>query len=236
MDVSGVLGSIRSGGFQNPIRNGIGAALNSITIPTVGEMTGLATAQAAVSGLPVPNAGAIQAAQTSIVNAVNQMNALLGHTDRISGVNLTGNGTLATIAKTASAARKINGEATCSGVLKAFGALHKTTEMVNEALATVAMVQSLLADIPRQIAQIPSQLAAYAEKVAEQITADTAALAQAQLDVVQHAVANHMVDMLGDECLSEIAAAVMTQPMRNEVDKVREKTLNTIYQSRYGTK
>lgn len=234
MDVSGVLNSIRSGGFQNPISNAVQSRLNAIHIPSVTEMTGLATAQSAISGVPVPSAGIIEAAQTSAINAVNSINNLLGHTNKLSGVDLTGNGTLATIAKTANAARSINGDKSCSTVLQAFGALHKATEYINDTLATINMIESLLLDIPRQAALIPTLVAGYIAKVADQIVADTQALAQAQLDVVQQSLAQHITSMLDDECLGSIASAVMTQPMRNEVDKVRQAAAEKIREARYG--
>lgn len=234
MDVSGVLNSIRNGGFQNPISNAVQLQLNAIQIPSVAEMTGLATAQSAISGVPVPDAGVIQAAQTSALNAVNSINSLLGHTDKLSGVDLTGNGTLATIAKTANAARSINGDKSCSTVLSAFGALHKATELINDTLATINMIQSMLLDIPRQAALIPTQVAGYIAKVADQITADVEALAQAQLDVVQQSLAQHITGMLDDECLGTIAGAVMTQPMRNEVEKARQAAAEKIREARYG--
>lgn len=234
MDFSGVLSSIRNGGFQNPINTAVQAQLSSLHIPTLSEMTGLATAQSAISGVPVPDAGIIQAAQTSALNAVNSINSLLGHTNKLSGVDLTGNGTLATIAKTANAARSINGEKSCSSVLQAFGALHKATEFINDTLATINMIQSMLLDIPRQSALFPSVVAGYIAKVAEQITSDTAALAQAQMDIVQQSLAQHITTMLDDECLGDIAGAIMTQPMRNEVEKARQAAAEKIRESRYG--
>jgi len=236
MSFNDILGSIRTvgSGLTNPVSNGVSAQLATVSIPSLTELNALATSQAALYSLPVPSAGVIQTAQTAMLNAVNSANNLIGHTNRISGVDLTGNGSLATIAKTINSARSLNGDKSCSTVLAAFGAIYKAAEMVTDTLDAINTIKNALTNLPRDAAAIPGILAAYTAKIADQINNDVAALAQAQLDVAQAAVASSLVSFLEDECMSQVVSAVMTQPLRNEVEKARNETTEKIFKARYG--
>ena len=230
MDISGIFSQVRSGNaFINPLSSQINAQLNSVPIPTLLDLTTAANAQAAAQGSLVPTELQLQTAHNSMVNAVNKTQDLLGHTDKLSGVNLSGTGSLATIAKTMQAAKGINGESSCSTALSAFGAITKGAELVADTVTTLGQIKSFLDDIPHQIDIIVAQTEAFSNRIVNQIASDVGALVQAQIDVVEHAVAQNMVSLFQDECASQVLAAVMAQPMRNEVnsvvDKIKEQKL-----------
>lgn len=223
MDISGILSQVRVGGFINPLAEPITSAFSGIVIPDVSALTALATVQANAQGVPVPSSGSIIAAQTSMTNVINSSNNLLGHTNRISGVDLTGNGTLATIAKTMQSAKTINGETSCATILGAFGAITNAANLITESIEAANKIKQLLLDIPGMINSIPAALDTYINKVANQVASDLQILAQGQLDVLQANISQVMVSLFDDECTGAILGAVMTQPMRDEVDKVATK-------------
>jgi hypothetical protein len=231
MDISGILGQVKSGGFTNPIGSKVQSSLNSISIPTLDEFKAKAQEQYDLNvvlnpNLVMPNEATLEQAHNKVANAYNKIGDLIGHTDKISGVSMTGDGTLATIAKTMNAAKSINGESSCSTVLGAFGAITKAAELVTDTINTVENIKTLLEDIPAQINAIPGKVETYANKVAQQIVSDVEHLAQAQIAVTQHAVASSLVSLFENECSAQILSAVMSQPLKNEVTRVSNELKN----------
>ena len=165
MEINGILASIRNGGLQNPIREAVNAKVSGLIIPTVLELTGMAEAQSLISGVPNPSVPEVQAMHTSMIAALGSINSLLGHTNGLSGVDLGANGTLMTIAKTAVAARRINGESSCSNVLQSFGSLHKAEELIGDVLNTVQNITNSLLDIPRRAVAIVSEMVSFTDKI-----------------------------------------------------------------------
>jgi hypothetical protein len=234
-DFSGILNSIRSGsGFTNPISNAISTTVGAFNIPSVSELQAAATAQSLVTGLPVPPAGEIVAAQAAIVNTVNSINSLIGHSDRISGVDLTGNGTLATIAKTMGAARKSNGEKSCATVLGAFGTIAKAQQYIDEVQGVLETINQFKNNVAANIAGMTAAAGVFVTKVAEQILSDTAALANAQLQLAEAAVASSVSSLVQDECMAAIMSSVMSQGLKNEVNKVIESEALKFRKARFG--
>lgn len=206
-------------GFQNPIRTGTTAVLNGLVIPGIPELTVMANAQALLKGVSPPSTNQIETAQASITEAYNKTQSLLGHSDRISGVNLSGDNTIAAIARTMQTAKTVNGENTCSTVLKAFGAIQKAAEMVTDVVTTINAIKSFLEDIPGAIDSIPGICAAYATKIGIQVANDVAALVQAQVDNLHHAVAQNIASLFSDPCIGQIMGTVLTADMHSEVSK-----------------
>lgn len=222
MEIAGILSQVRAGGFVNPITTGTQAVLSSFTLPTLSSLTAMANAQALANGTIAPNSTQLTSALSSMTNAYNSTQDLLGHTDKLSGVNLSGNGSLATIAKTMQSARNLNGDLSCATVLGAFGAIQNAAELISSTIQTIKDMKAFLEDIVNEISNLPGKLEAYINKVAQQIASDVAVLVQAQLDVLQNVLAQGMASLSLDPCTSQILSAVMTQPMKNEVDKVTD--------------
>lgn len=234
MDISGVLNQVKSGGFVNPISSKVQVTLDQLTIPTLQQFKDSAAIQYAAASLPVAPALNLEAAYSKITDSYNQINELLGHSDRLSGVNLSGNGTLATIAKTMTYAKSVNGENSCASVLAAFGTIMKANELVSDTLNTIFAIKSLIDDIPRQIDAIPGQLQAYAEKISSQIIDDGAALAAGQITLLQNSVAQNLVSLFQDECAAQILSSVMGQEMKNEVEKVSNSAKSAAANAIFG--
>lgn len=229
-----VLEAMRDGGFYNPIRSAVTSKLGSFSIPSVSELQTLATGQSLVTGLPVPPAPQITAAQDAIVNSYNKINELLGHTDRLSGVDLTGNTTLATIAKTMGAARNANGELSCSSVLAAFGALNKATEFIKKIEDYIQMVENFKQNVAAKIVETVVGATALAAAITEQIANDVGAYAAAQVRLAEEFVANSIASLVQDECTGAILTNIMTQQMKNVVNTQIEQTATELRKARYG--
>jgi hypothetical protein len=229
-----VLEAMRNGGLYNPIRSAVDSALGTFQIPSVAELQVLATGQSIITGLPVPPAQEIQAAQAAIVNAYNKIGDLLGHTDRISGVDLTGNTTLATIAKTMGSARNATGELSCNSVLAAFGAISKAGEFIKKIEEYIQLVEDFKQNVAAKIVETVIGVTALAAKITEQIANDVGAYAAAQLRLAEEFVANSISSLVQDECMSAILSNVMTQEMKNVVNTQIDKTATELRKARYG--
>jgi hypothetical protein len=234
MALENILNSIRSDGFTNPIANAISTTVGAFQIPSVSELQVLATNQAAVSGLPIPPSGEVVAAQAAIVNTINTINTLIGHSDRVSGVDLSGDGTLATIAKTMGAARKINGDQSCSTVIAAFGAIAKAQEYVDEINEAFQKIEDFKQDVIGKIASTTAALGNLSTKIANQIISDTTALVNAQLQIAEAALANSVTELAQDECMGAIMSSVMSQGLKNEVNKVIAEESLKFRKAQYG--
>jgi hypothetical protein len=229
MDISGILSEIKVGGFVNPIAVGTQLAVGTLPSLTLAEFIIMAGGQLtpiipldplAPPITPDPISPALLgAAYYSINNSMNKIQDLLGHTDRLSGVNLSGNGNVATIAQTMIAAKNITGELSCGTMLGAFGSIIDSTRLVAEVLDIVVVIKEFLTNIPKYINSTPAILDTFSNKIAQQILSDVTALTQAQIIVIQAAVAQNLISLSQDECTSQILAAVMTQPMKTAVTK-----------------
>ena len=229
-----VLEAMRDGGLYNPIRSAVTDKLGSFSIPSVSELQTLATGQSLITGLPVPPAPQITAAQETIVNGYNKISEFLGHTDRLSGVDLNGNTTLATIAKTVGAARNVNGELSCNSVLAAFGALNKAAEFIKKIEDYIKMVEDFKQNVAGKIVETVVGVAAIATALAAQVANDVAAYAAAQVRLAEEFVANSIASLVQDECMSAILTGVMTQQMKNVVNTQIEQTATELRKARYG--
>jgi hypothetical protein len=221
MDISGIFKEVRAGGFRNPMAANLNVALASFTPPSLAEFTAMAQAQAIATGATMPDSGQLQAAINSINSASNSVQNLLGHTNKLTGVDMSSD-VMTIVAKTMNAAKTATGEKSCATVLSAFGALQNMAGIVTDTVNAIHTMEVLMADIPRQIAAIPAQIEAYANKLEQQVITDVAALAQARIVVAQNAIAAHLVTLVDDECVGAIFAGLMTEPLKLEVKKVTD--------------
>lgn len=221
MDISGIFREVRAGGFRNPLDTQLNAALVKFTPPTLIELTALAQAQATATGKVMPTPDQLEIAFNSMTNAVNSVQDLLGHTNKMSGVDMSSD-VMTIVAKTMNAAKTATGEKSCSTVLSAFGALQNMSQIVKETTETIKLVEDFLKDIPGEINKIPAKIEAYANKIAEQVVTDMSALATARVIVAQNAIAAHLVTLVEDECMGAIFSAMLTEPLKKEVTKVTD--------------
>jgi hypothetical protein len=223
-DLSGIKSIINSGNaFSNPISGKVNSALQGFTPPSVAELMGIAEVQFAAKNLPVPDYNEIAAAQNSVVNAYNKIQDMLHHTNKLSGVNMSGNGTLATIAKTMSSARNASGAKSCDKVLAAFGSIRDAANTINDCVTTIDLAKRMLKDLPGHIKTIPKQLDSQADKIVKKILHETAAIANAQIENAKHALSMQMAEMFQDECVGQVLGAVMTKDMNLQVKKVTDE-------------
>ena len=60
----------------------------------------------------------------------------------------------------------------------------------------------------------------------KQVIADVAVLSQARLVLMQNAVAQSLVALIGDECVGAVLVGVMTEPLKIEVAKAASEILS----------
>lgn len=232
--MSEIIDAIRNNGFTNPYYREVSVGLGTITMPTDAEYQALATAQFVAAGQPPPELLQIQNSYTAMTGAYNAIGDMVGHTNKLSGVNLNGNGTLATIAKTMGAARKINGELACSSMVAAFGSLAKVAELINDSNLATDRIKATLANTVANLVSNTTPLEQFKNKIASQIAADVAAQTAGQLAVTQNAIATAIVDLVDDPCLGQIILGVMNQEMTNAVNAEKVKLKDKIHKARYG--
>jgi hypothetical protein len=219
MDISGIMGQVRAGGFMNPMSSHLNSALTKIKPPSLAELTTMANEQYTLAGLGVPDSGQIQSAVNSMNKAFDATQNMLGHTNKLSGVDLSSD-VMSVVAKTMNSAKSITGEKSCSTVLAAFGSLQNIANNIQETIAAVEEVEAFIKDIPNQIAALPAKLENYANNVTQQIVADVGVLAEARLVLLQNSISQSLVSLVDDECLSAVMGGIMSQPLKDEVSKV----------------
>jgi hypothetical protein len=227
----GMFEEVKSGAaFNNPLSK---IDTSKLTLPSFSELKTEAKKQAALYGLDTPSDDKIIAAQESVTKAYNSTMEMIGHGDRISGVNIHGDSNLITIAKTMQSAKDINGELACDTVMSAFGSIAKAAEMINEVTELGNNIKSFLENIPAQIDALPAAAAALAVKVSDQVLDDVNTFAQAKITVTQFAIAANLPNLFGDPCLGAIMGAVASDNLKREVNKNIEETKKKVSSSIY---
>ena len=225
MELSGILTQVRAGGFVNPLSGQMNKALFSLTPKSLDDFTELAQSQADVSGLTIPDSGQLQSAVHSINTAFKATQGMLEHSNKLSGVDMSSD-VFHVVAKTVNAAKTVTGEKSCDAVLAAFGSLQNAANIITDTIATIQQLESFLLNIPSSINQIPQILENYANRLVAQVIADTEVLAQARILLVQKAISESLVNLIGDECLGAVLAGVMTEPLKIEVAKTASELLS----------
>lgn len=220
IDTSGILKSIQGGGLKNPL-SGITTQLNRFPIPTLGELTSLASIQAAAQGIAAPSSALLQSAHSQLNGFVSSANQLLDHSNKLSGVDLTGNQHLGAIASVMTANRVSDGTSICDGVLAAFGAIMKAAEFLKGITDSINSLIAFIEDIPNKINQMIDQLTSMVNKIMTQIQNDLNALANAMVALAQKAIANVIGSLLDDPCFGQVIGAVAGVEMQGELNKVK---------------
>lgn len=221
-----ILEQVKSGtGLFNPLSvlSGPIGVLSGFTLQGLQDS---AILQAQIKDIDPPNPVDVQNMFNKITMAKDNLSQMLTHSNKISGVDLSGAGTLATIAKTMSSARTATGQSSCQSVLDAFGSITDAAAIINEVAGIMKLVEMLTNDIDLVIANLPSALEALANRIAQRIIADQAALANAQLELAQNMIASSLAGLFDDECAGAVLAGVMTQEMKNAVEEERKKLMS----------
>jgi hypothetical protein len=192
---------------------------------TLQGLQAAAIAQAQIKDIDPPNPVDIQNMFNKITMAKDSLSQMLSHSNKISGVDLSGNGTFASIAKTMSAARSVTGELSCQSVLDAFGAVTDAAAIINEVTSVMKLVEMLVNDIDLAIQNLPSALESLANRMLQQIVADQAALANAKIELAQNMIASSLSSLFDDECAGAVLAGVMSQEMKNSIEEERKKLM-----------
>jgi len=215
-----ILDQIKSGSaFTNPLAS-LSSAADKLSTYDVASLTAIANSQDIV-----PNAVDIQNLVNKITLAKDNLSLMVGHSNKISGVDLTGTGNLATIAKTMAAARTANGSNSCQTVIDAFGSIADAASIVNEVAEVMKLVDMIENNFSQAMSSLPSSLETIANRLAQQMIADKAALANAQLELAQHAIATTISGIMKDECAAAVMSGVMTQTMKNAINAERDNLL-----------
>jgi len=168
----------------------------------------------------------------AVINAFNKIQALLEHTDRLSGVDLVGDGTnLMTVAKTAQAARDIDDKETENLVFACFGTIVHFPENYIKFVEFVTAVAG-----GGDLTEIANT---FATDIDNQVIGDIEAYTKCKILVIQFSVASNLLSCNTDVDLSVVMNLVMTDKLKTEVSKALEaskkKVSLTIYDESLGS-
>lgn len=220
-DFSGIFNQIKGGSISNPLGPALNSLLSTIQIPNQAALTALASAQASALGVPAVSDTQIGQAVAAINSVIAQSSALLGHTNQLSGVDLSSNNTLSTIARTMQLSKTINGQSDCSGMLGAFGAITNAALFVAAAFAMVATIANFIKNIPANINAMLNQASIYAQNIINQLVADAEALAAAAIAVGTQALAQSLAHLFNDPCMGGVIASIAGQGLLDELGKFK---------------
>lgn len=163
-----------------------------------------------------PYVSDITAAITTLDTALDDM---LDHTDKLSGVSLTGglnSMNFSTISSVVSTVQKYgNDGSACELVNAAFGMIVKVGEFVDDMnvlygrLVNLALAPDVLA----------LEIDNFKAKILSQIQADLLTFANAQITALQYAAAAALTELVDNPCIGEIIAIVGTDELRNATNQ-----------------
>lgn len=231
IDATRILDALRQNGLQNPISNAVNAQLAQIIVPTIPNMITAAAAQALIAGVEAPTAGAITSAHDAMVSAISAGNALITHTNTLSGVDLSTNTNLAIIARTVNAARKIGADNSCSMIHLSFGSLQKSSELITDTQNVISKINETLNNLVQDLSQKVADITSYATKIVSQIASDVTAFVTAQQTIIQHSLAVSLVGLYDDPCLTAVMDQIVKPTLQIEILKERNKAVESFKKS-----
>lgn len=161
-------------------------------------------------------------AASSFSSMESELDNLLAHTDKLSGVNSGGSGGLGDMAQIMSIARTVSGESSCDMFNKAFGAIAKAAAIIASIVAIIQKIKDFLADPFALINNIISALQSMAQDMVNQIAADLLAFAEGKLTAMANALASAITGLIGDPCFAGIMKTVMTDKMTDAIGNIKK--------------
>lgn len=161
-------------------------------------------------------------AATTFGSMESELDNLLAHTDRLSGVNMAGEGGLGNMAQIMGVARTVAGESSCDSFNSAFGAIAKAAAIISKILEIIQKIKDFLADPFALINNMIAALQGMAQDMINQIASDLLAFAEGKLLAIANALASALTGLIGDPCFAGIMKTVMTDKMSAEIDKIKK--------------
>lgn len=179
------------------------------TLPLVSGA--LTTAKGIIDTAPIGSALNLSAPQLilSIETLEDTLSDFGIHTDNLSGVNLSNglNGAnFATISQVVATVQKYqNDGSVCEVVFNAFGAIIQAAQIINSIRILIGQLENLENSTPANIINFIDNLETI---LRTQIEQDLIAFANAQISALRNAVANTLIGLGANECLSQIIGIV----------------------------
>lgn len=163
-----------------------------------------------------PHVTQITSAITTLDTALDD---LLDHTDKLSGVSLTGglnSMNFSTISSVVSTVQKYgNDGSACELINGAFGAIVKAAEFVND----MNVLYGRLVNLSLAPDTLPFAIDTLKNKILSQIQADLLTFANAQITALQYAAAAALTELTNNPCISEIIAIVGTDELKKATNE-----------------
>lgn len=226
-DISNLIKS--NSAFTNPLANTLALGQSSIA--------SMRTLVSSIGFSPIPPLPAnplynplIGSHANDIISAIDTLtstfNRMILHTNNLSGVNLsTGlNGAnFATLAVIASNVQNSNGTGICELVNGVFGSILNAASIVNQINTLIGQIQNILS-FPDQIA---NNLNFIKQLLESQIANDLLAFANAELTVLQNAVATALGSLLNDACIGNIISQIGTIELKQVLGAKVQSVIKT---------
>lgn len=137
-----------------------------------------------------------------------------GHTNRLSGLTMTGGVdaiNFATISSVLATVQKYgNDGSACELIFGAFGAIVKAAQYITDIMGLIAKIEN----IDELASQLPDVIDNLVNALENQMTTDTAVFVSAQITALQYAAAAALTELSGNPCISEIISIIGSAELR----------------------
>lgn len=159
---------------------------------------------------------------------VEKIDDLVNHTDKLSGVDITGDTGLGNMAQIMTIARAVSGESSCSEFNKAFGAITQSVVIIAAIVALISLIQDFLEN-PEEIAdELLDKLESMANQIVSQIASDLLAYSNGRLLAIANALASSIASLVDDPCFSGVIETIATDTMKDAINNIPRPNIPSI--------
>lgn len=158
---------------------------------------------------------------TTITNTfttmLEQVTNFASHTDKLSGVDISGDIGLGNMAQIMTVARAVSGESSCTEFNKAFGAIANASIIIALIAELISKIQNFLENPEEIVDELLDKLEGMANQLVSQIASDLQAFAQGKLLAIANALSSAITGLISDPCFSAVINQIATDEMKNQI-------------------
>lgn len=165
---------------------------------------------------------------SSFETVKDQIDVLVNHSDKLSGVDITGDIGLGNMAQIMTIARAVSGESSCSTFNKAFGVITQSKTIIASILSLIDKIVDFLSD-PEAIAdELLNKLESVANNIISQVASDLQAYAEGALLAIANALASSISSLIDDPCFSGVIGTIATDTMKEAINNLPRPQIPSI--------
>lgn len=154
----------------------------------------------------------------TFTDMISEIDELVNHTDKLSGVDISGDTGLGNMAQIMTVARAVSGESSCSEFNKAFGAIAQSAVIIALIMALIDKIMDFLENPEEIVDELLEKLEGMINQIVDQIASDLEAYAQGALIAIANALSSSISGLISDPCFSAIFDQIASDEMKSQIE------------------